>query len=287
MYIIKIKNLPYEKPDKNSECILYPYAHGNKIDIEVRKHKSGPQIGKYRKLKGNKMLNTQTGEIKECTSHEFKNPKEIFKKFKHTTRFITNNWYGTNAELLIKLYCDTIPVNLKDFSKDFESFYRKLARKLGQKLLYVAVLLFDKDNKTPRFEVYIKTSNNVEINISQRELQALWTNGDVIMVKITQDNIEFLTDYYIPKNHNITLDIYPTNIKITRTSKSGLSHIKPEITTYEKVEELQQNNFQIVYGSTKSLVDTVDGKELEFQRYNYETYKKIEDTLSIEDTEQL
>ena len=81
VYIIKIKNLPYEKPDKNSECILYPYAHGNKIDIEVRKHKSGPQIGKYRKLKGNKMLNTQTGEIKECNSHEFKNPKEIFKKF--------------------------------------------------------------------------------------------------------------------------------------------------------------------------------------------------------------
>ena len=32
----------------------------------------------------------------------------------------------------------------------------------------------------------------------------------------------------------------------------------------------------MVFGSTKSLVDTVNGVDVEFDRYNYETYLKEE-----------
>lgn len=118
--------------------------------------------------------------------------------------------------------------------------------------------------------------NNTEIVINQRTLQSIWTHGDITMVEITKENLHQLSSYYIPKNHNCRLDIYPAYTRVFTNSRKGLTKIKPQITTYEEAQKLVQDEYKMVFGSTKSLVENIDGCEHEFQRYNFETYIKEE-----------
>lgn len=233
------------------------------------------KFGNYRRVQGNKIVNCLTGEIKECQIHEFQDEKEIFKKLKYAHYFITENWWGLNSELLILLNYDTVPITPQQMNKDFESFLKKLERKLGQKLKYVNVLLYSTD-KIPRYELWISSMNNEEIVINQRTLQSIWTHGDITMTEITKENIQQLSDYYIPKNHNCRLDVYPAYTRVFRNSRKGLTKIKPQVTTYEEAQKLVKDDYKMVFGSTKSLVENIGGREHEFQRYNFETYIKEE-----------
>lgn len=169
---------------------------------------------------------------------------------------------------------------------DSESFLKKLERKLGQKLKYVNVLLYSTD-KIPRYELWIASMNNTEIVISQRTLQSIWTHGDITITEITKDNIQQLSDYYVPKNHNCRLDVYPAYTRVFRNSRKGLTKIKPQVTTYEEAQKLVQDDYKMVFCSTKSLVENIDGCEHEFQRYNFETYIKEEYRVppTIDETE--
>ena len=208
--------MPYCKPSKDNLCLIYSYAHGQRLDFVVKKKAIKSNIGNYRRVKGNKVMNFVTGEVKEYQPRILQDQKEVFKKLKHTTYLITENWLGRKWEKLIRLYCDT-PIPPLQMSKNFESFFRKLTRRLGQKLKYVNVLLFSTDN-IQRYELWISSMSNEEIIISQRELQSIWKYGDVSIVEITEENLHQLADYYIPKNHNCRLDIYPANIRVYRCS---------------------------------------------------------------------
>lgn len=220
MIFIKIKKIRYCKPEKNNLCLIYQYSHGQRIDLVVKKSAKKSNICNYRRVKGNKVINSVTGEVKEYQPRILQDPKEVFKKLKSTTYTITENWLGRNWEKLIKLYYDT-PSPPQQMSKHFESFVRKLTRKLGQELKYVNVLLFSTDN-IPQYELWISSMNNEEIIISQRELQSIWSYGDVSIIEITEENLHQLADYYIPKNHNCRLDVYPANIRVYRCSRKRL-----------------------------------------------------------------
>lgn len=61
-------------------------------------------------------------------------------------------------------------------------------------------------------------------------------------------------------------------------AENGLRKIEPRISTYEEAEKLVAAEYKMVFGSTKSLINTVNGIDVEFDRYNYETYLKEENS---------
>lgn len=274
MIVIRIKKLPYNKPDKDNLCLVYSHLHGNRLDFVVKKKNITSKINNYRRIKGNKIINSLTGEVKKCKIHAFQTPQEVFKKLKYSYYLITENWFGTDCEMLIHLKYDktTIP---QQMSKDFESFSRKFQRRIGQKIRYVNILLYNSE-KVPYYAFWISSTENKEILMSKRELQSIWTHGEITITKLTENNLDQLADYYIAKKHNCRLDVYPANVKVFRTSRTGIEKVEPEQMTYEKAEKLVQDEYKMIFGTTKTLTDTVNGKEIELQRYNFESYIKEE-----------
>lgn len=271
-----IKDIPYHKPEKNHKSIIRIYKNQERIEVETRAYQSPEHIKKYKKVSAREMINTVTGKTKICNYKDIKDQKQVFKIMKSVSRLIPENFVGDDTELIIVIYFDGKMHDLKKAMKLYKSFFEKLERRIP-KIIFIRILLYS-DKDKPYFHLWLKTIDNVPLEIDQHELEVIWTEGEISTIRPTPDTVEKLSQYFMKKN--CKMDLYPAFSQPVGTSKSDkLKKVQVIEVDYEEVEKLT-SHYNKTFTSTKSIIETINNKEEELQRITYEEYKKIKIKLS-------
>lgn len=248
---------------------------GTKFDLETRARKTSTNnISRYHKLSKRQMLDTINNKIIECKPKENKNIISVVKTCKHIYRTITENFYGTASELLIKLNYDNEPINMTD---DWKYCFPKLERRCKQKLIYINVLQYQADG-LPCFEVWLKTANNSKLELTQDLVQECWKFGKIELIKLKPTNIDELGQYFIQEQHTPFSRFKPYS-KLYHTSKKGIIKAKMEFVDYEEAAERVKGCNQ-TFAKSKALVEKVADKEILLDTITYETYVKTDTNVS-------
>lgn len=274
------KKVEYTKPKPNHKCKLYTYAGGTKFDLETRARETPTNnISRYRKLSKMQMLDTVDNRIIRCKPKENKDINTIVKTFKFVYRTTTENFYGTEAELLIKLNYANEPINM---TNDWKYCFPKLERRCKQKLLYINVLQYQ-ENGLPCNEVWLKTADNSKINLTQDLVEECWKLGTVELIELKPTNIDELGQYFIQENHTPFSRFKPYT-KLFHTSKKGIIKSTMELIDYAEATERVKGCNQ-TFAKSKALVNRVEDKEILVDTITYETYVKSDtDVINTIDT---
>ncbi len=243
---------------------------------KLAQRKLHQQFGRYKRLSRYEMIDTVTNRVIECSPKAIKSEKALFRQFKPITRLVMQNFYGTNAERLLKLpYDDTAT----DTTYDWKYCLRKLMRRTNKKLIFIVVLQYKSDG-LPMLEVWIRTADNSKINLTQDMVEDCWKYGKAEMIELTEDNLLQHAQYFI-KKPNTRWDCFPSYAKLFRCSKTGIEKVKVEIVDYAEAQRRVAGCNQ-TFASTKALVDEVDGKSIIYQQVTYETYAKAKNPIEFD-----
>lgn len=265
-----IREVPYNKPDKNHKSIIRIYKNQERIEVETRAYQSPEHIKKYKKVSAREMVNIATGKTKICKYKDTKDQKQVFKIMKSSSRLILENFWGEDSELIIVIYFDGIMPDLRKVMKLYKSFFEKLERRIP-KIIFIRILLYS-DKDKPYFHLWLKTIDNVPLEIDQHELEVIWTEGEITQIRPTPDTVEKLSQYFMKKN--CKMDLYPAFSQPVGTSKSDkLKRVQVIEADYEEVEKLT-SHYNKTFTSTKSIIETINNKEEELQRITYEEFEK-------------
>lgn len=160
------------KPAPNERAIVFPFNDNKQFDIETRRYPNLGHISLFKRIKGNKMVNEETGEVIDIKEKEKRIGRAVFRILKDGNRLIKNNFSGNKSELLIILEFDKPITDIKKLKKLIKNFIEKLRRKLGD-IIFIRILVYYEENK-PDIDIWVKKVDNSTIEIRQEDIQLLW-----------------------------------------------------------------------------------------------------------------
>ena len=161
-----------------------------------------------KKVSKEKMVNRQTGEIKDIqhvTSRaDPKNYESLRQTFKRLKRLIGANFQGGEAELWITLtYRDSPMTDSKRLYSDFSKFMRKLRRFTKKKLVYI-VVIEPQASGSLHAHLLLKTSDKSRLVISNDVIAKKWGQGFTKTKRLSDsDNVSAYLMAYLT---NVDLD---------------------------------------------------------------------------------
>lgn len=263
---MKRKREKYKKPAAKEKATIYSFNNNTQFDIETKKYNAIVYKSPWKRIAGNKMLNEETGEIIDIKKKEKRKEKAVFRILKMVYRDIKNNFNGDKTEAIIVIESDADITDIEELNKLIKSALEKLKRKLGD-ILFIRVLLYMIPNR-PIIHIWVKKLDNTEINIQQKELEELWSKGNIYKVKITKGNIDSRAEYFFDRF--IKKNLYPTGIKIYSTSKN-IKKIQPIEVDYDKAEKIVKG-CNLTYGGAVSFHEEIDEQDEELQYITYESF---------------
>lgn len=180
------------------------YKYGDSIELST-------SVGKkpvMKKVSKEKMVNRQTGEIKDIqhvTSRaDPKNYESLRQTFKRLKRLIGANFQGGEAELWITLtYRDSPMTDSKRLYSDFSKFMRKLRRFTKKKLVYI-VVIEPQASGSLHAHLLLKTSDKSRLVISNDVIAKKWGQGFTKTKRLSDsDNVSAYLMAYLT---NVDLD---------------------------------------------------------------------------------
>ena len=198
------------------------YKYGDSIELST-------SVGKkpvMKKVSKEKMVNRQTGEIKDIqhvTSRaDPKNYESLRQTFKRLKRLIGANFQGGEAELWITLtYRDSPMTDSKRLYSDFSKFMRKLRRFTKKKLVYI-VVIEPQASGSLHAHLLLKTSDKSRLVISNDVIAKKWGQGFTKTKRLSDsDNVSAYLMAYLT---NVDLDNLEGNF--TKTGDKPKSIVK-------------------------------------------------------------
>ena len=169
-------------------------------DVKVTKFKNGTaqithiktknnNLSRYRR-KGNEIINTETGEIKEILIPKFKTDKTIRRTIKETIRpLLENNFKGGKNELFVTL---TFEEEMNDFDElpgFFNNFWNRLCyryKNLDLSCLYVKEM--QENRHSWHYHLIIKEENDKYLYIPNDTMREIWREGFTKTSRITTNS---------------------------------------------------------------------------------------------------
>ena len=180
------------------------YKYGDSIELST-------SVGKkpvMKKVSKEKMVNRQTGEIKDIqhvTSRaDPKNYESLRQTFKRLKRLIGANFQGGEAELWITLtYRDSPMTDSTRLYSDFSKFMRNLRRFTTKKLVYI-VVIEPQASGSLHAHLLLKTSDKSRLVISNDVIAKKWGQGFTKTKRLSDsDNVSAYLMAYLT---NVDLD---------------------------------------------------------------------------------
>ncbi|PEG97932.1 replicative protein [Lactobacillus sp. UMNPBX8] len=180
------------------------YKYGDSIELST-------SVGKkpvMKKVSKEKMVNRQTGEVKDIqhvTSRaDPKNYESLRQTFKRLKRLIGANFCGGESELWITLtYRDSPMTDSKRLYSDFSKFMRKLRRFTKQKLVYI-VVIEPQASGSLHAHLLLKTPDKSKLVILNDVVAEKWGQGFTKTKRLSDsDNVSAYLMAYLT---NVDLD---------------------------------------------------------------------------------
>ena len=269
-----IRKVPHKKPNDDDKATVYIVGK-DRIDIVARKNKNN-SISCIQRLNKDEMINIITGEITRIKKKQYKNERDIKNQMVNADRLITVNFKGKPSEKLLEIYFSREMPDFKDATDLSGNFLDRLKRKYG-KLDFIRITMFEGQHK-PFFQIWIKTQDNTDFDITDVELDKLWGQGKSKVIEITPDNIERLIRFEL--RDKTAIGVYPAGIQIISKSK-GIRNVEVIQEDYKKGSK-RTKGFRTEYKSTKEVYDiNIKGEEKIFQTITFESYRRKKKTLKI------
>ena len=166
-------------------------------DVKVTKYKDGiakvtfikaknNNLARYIR-KGNIMIDTETGKIKEVYISKFKSAKTIRRTMKETIRpLLENNFSGGKNELFVTL---TFEDNMNDFDelpRIFNNFWNRLCYKYKKlELACIYVKEMQQERRCWHYHLMIKELNGKHLYIPNETMKEIWRLGYTKTSRIT------------------------------------------------------------------------------------------------------
>lgn len=265
--MIKKNRRVYKKPQPKEKATVYVFNDNKQFDIVIRKHPKTTKISEWVRIAGNKMRNVITGEERNITQKEKRKASSAFGGLKVSYRVIKNTFKGKGNEYIYVFEFSIQVTDINQLKKEIKSIIEKLKRRFGE-IIFIRVLLY-KEEHQPIIHIWVKKVDGTEIETTTAELETLWKNGKVTIIKVTKNNIESLASYFC--NQGIHKELYPTGIKVWSPS-TNIEEIETlEDIDYEQAEEIVKGCKQ-TYGKSLSFTDSWTNQEI--QQITYESYNR-------------
>ncbi len=168
-------------------------------DVKVTKFKNGTakithiktknnNLSRYRR-KGNEIINTETGEIKEIVIPKVKTDKTIRRTIKETIRpLLENNFKGGNNELFVTLTFKSEMNDFNDLPKLFNNFWNRLCYKY-KNLEFACLYVKEMQQNRPSWHYHfiMKEQNGKYLYIPNDTMRDIWRLGYTKTNRITTD----------------------------------------------------------------------------------------------------
>lgn len=265
----------FREPSNNSKCTVTWYDNNRKVDIITRKSEKADFLKKYKRVSADEYFNPRTGTVEKYKQKDNKSKSVAFRNLKTGNQICLNNFEGNETEKIIELYFNKKMKDIHQLKNILDEFLEDLKLEI-KPIMYIKILLYNGKHK-PICHFWLKTKDNSKLEISQKLLDKLWKkHGTVKQIDLTKENREEKAEYHY---NGCKTSYYPRNIHIVSHSRD----IKPLRIEYLTRAELKEKikGFTPKYQSATVQVEKVNGKEIEVQRTDYETYVKVKDIRTV------
>lgn len=237
----------------------------------------------FKKLKGNKFLDTRTGEIRTYTKpNEFKSTKALKRTLNDRCRpLLENNFCGGPSEKFITLTFDNKSTKFKDLSRLYNNFWNKLTRYLKKQGLTLICIYVKETHSDYTWHIHalLKEVHHKTLFISVDKLKEFWSHGGVhinpVSSKVdytdTEINIEEEMRLNLkPKTHSLNNliaymcklrtkeNVIPTSGRVYG-KKGNLQSPKTVYDTCENIYKTELNNSHVIDEKTLLLRNKENG----------------------------
>ncbi len=270
-----VRKVPHKKPNAKDKAKVYIVGN-DRIDIVAQTRGNNKNISCIQRLNKNEMINTVTGEITKRKTSKYKKENDINSQMSKGDKIVSANFKGKPSEKLLELHFSVPVPDFKEATDLFGNFFDRLKRKYGN-LDFIRVTMFEEED-LPFFQVWTKTQDNTDFNITDEELDKIWGEGKSKVIEITPNNLERLIKY--DWRSKTALLVYPSGIQIISKSK-GIRDVEVIQEDYEKSSKRTKGH-KLKYKSTKEVYDIDrNGKEKVFKTITFESYRRIKKTIKL------
>lgn len=271
---IRITSDYVPSPDAPTEVCISNHIKELRV-VEKCSH----SLNRFRRLKGNQYLDTETGEVREYQNHSTQKhfKRKLNKMFETLRQLINANFTsGINELHVILTYAEKME-DIDKVSKDFKRFWEKLHYHYPD--LEFIRILEPQHTGTWHIHVLLKTNCYQKLEIPKQVVETLWGHGFVRVVKI-RDN-DNIGAYFSAHQKDVNafdaeseeqtdrkciikgarLQFYPPNKRIYSYSK-GIEKPKKIRTTFSEALQLVDVEHLVFSSSMEiTVTDTETGSE--------------------------
>lgn len=241
----------YIRDDENVKVNIF--LNANRVEIRNSSNQSNNLL-KFKKIKDNKFVDIETGEIRQYKINEHKSEESLKKSLKKAKLILQNNFFGRKNELFITLTYADLTYDIDAINRDFKNFWKKLKRR-NKNLEYFYVIEFQNRN-CAHMHLLIKDMSGKSLFIEEQEIRKLWGKGYIFVEKTnkriieeyfyfdySKSNIENLIDYMVKEE---TKEMIPSNKKVYSKSRGIVAPKTVTMKSGEAEKMLNEKNYVLI-----------------------------------------